>query len=126
MDSDIKKRKAKLIKFKQRIRKEIQEIEGICWVTKGTEIENYLNKEIIFEAYKKDKLPDLGQFEKLRDYLNSNIKNKEGDKFQSKKVLYAEKFLEHMNLANLENNLDLKEKMKTIIQYIKDCNRIKE
>lgn len=47
MDSDRKNGKPNINSTKSRVRNEIQRQGGICWITEGREIENYLPNEII-------------------------------------------------------------------------------
>jgi predicted ATP-dependent endonuclease of OLD family len=47
MDSDIKSGKPEINATKTRVRDEVQSQGGLCWITKGREIENYLPKSVI-------------------------------------------------------------------------------
>jgi len=51
IDSDLGKSSGELSETKQRVCRECEEYNIVCWVTDGREIENYLPSEIIEDAY---------------------------------------------------------------------------
>jgi len=53
IDSDKDKPRRRLNKTKQRMREEFDEGPGFGWITKGREIENYLDYEILVESIRK-------------------------------------------------------------------------
>jgi hypothetical protein len=67
MDSDRKKKGEKLRSAKERVRGECEAVEGICWITNGREIENYLLENMLLEL--KGTFPDInesaGQYDKV-------------------------------------------------------------
>ncbi len=50
IDSDRKKQGAKINSTKARVRREIAEIGGLCWITKGREVENYVPFSTLAQA----------------------------------------------------------------------------
>ena len=124
MDSDKRRKNESLNETKSRIRNELNNINGYVWVTKGREIENYIPEEILATYLGKDKLPTFGQYETLNEYLD-NVKKKEGTKYLSNKVLFAEKVRAYMNESNYYLKYDLKDQLKWVVNFIKKWNGLK-
>ena len=53
IDSDKRKNNSKINETKKRVKNEFEKYGAFCWITKGKEIENYLEKEAIEEAFGK-------------------------------------------------------------------------
>ena len=123
MDSDKKRKNESLNDTKSRIKNELNNINGYVWVTKGREIENYIPEEILSAYLGKDKLPTFEQYEALNEYLD-NVKKKEGNKYLSNKVLFAEKIRTYMNETNYYLKYDLKDQLRGVINFIKKWNGI--
>lgn len=123
IDSDKKASQSHINKTKKRVVKEIKDNDGLAWVTKGREIENYVPLGAFKAYYCKDKLEPLGKFDEISDYLN-NIKKKDGDRFLRSKVLFAENIAHHITKEMLETHLDIKEKMDAVCEKIRQWNKI--
>jgi predicted ATPase len=122
MDSDRPKKSAKLNSTKRRIQGELEDNGGLCWITKGREIENYVHPEVMTDALK----TTYGN--KFLDRKNSTIYDhalpfkavggkifNDVDKIKVAKAVCTKQ-------ARLEV-LDLKEKMKLLTEFIYSANR---
>ncbi|MCP4261489.1 MAG: ATP-binding protein [Planctomycetes bacterium] len=118
IDSDKKNPSEELNNTKTRIRQEMENIGAICWITKGKEIENYIPKDAIAKLHNKKSVEQIEQYQSFSDYID-NIKKGEGRKFESSKVLFAERVSSHLTKENLKLVLDLEERLNEV------CNRIK-
>ena len=88
MDSDRSKSKERLNDTKLRVRKEIEKIYGLVWVTAGREIENYFGRELWEEAVRAahpraKKLLKYGRYERItRLPASTGAKPREIDKLK--------------------------------------------
>lgn len=121
IDSDKRSSKARINDTKKRIRKEYENINSFCWITKGKEIENYLPIKAIKKYYGKEKLNSFGEYELFNEYLEK-IKKGEGTKFTRSKVKFAEEVTKEFNVENLSNILDLKINIEKCIKEIRKWN----
>lgn len=124
MDSDKSNKLSKIGATKNRIKKEIDDIGGISWITNGREIENYIPVEAIRDYYKKTKIKKFDKFLDISVYLNK-IKAGEGNKFERSKTLFAKNILPFINLDLSQKQLDLDKKMKIVVEKIKEWNKLK-
>jgi predicted ATPase len=126
MDSDKKKSPHEHInKTKKRIKDEFESNGEFVWVTKGREIENYLDEGILFTAissvHPKSNVVELlgsGNFGCLIKFKNSKGEEKEIDKLR-----VAKEYVELENTPNY-SKLDLGTKIEEVIKFIKDSNNI--
>ncbi|MBT5824019.1 ATP-binding protein [Candidatus Peregrinibacteria bacterium] len=109
---------------KQRIADEAESIDAMVWVTDGREIENYLAKETLDQHFERTDLPDIGQFQKFPEYLNANLADGEGDKFSSKKTVFAAKISPLLTKASIITRLDLNERMLELCAKIRQWNNL--
>jgi len=122
IDSDKKNRQTQLNKTKKRIKGEVEKNGGLCWVTKGREIENYIDEENLSQAIKEvygedSRLPQWDQYGKMTKFYKPNFKDwKDIDK-----VKIAKKLTETSPNFDI---LDLEEKAKELVKYIRNCNYI--
>lgn len=114
MDRDRGSQEEEINETKQRMSKEVEKHEGLSWVTKGREIENYIPQQVLDALV--PELNEIGQFEKVIDAINEKGSKK------LEKVLFSEHVISLLTKENLENQLDLKEKIEMAITYIKKCN----
>jgi len=121
LDSDFRQASSTLNATKTRIIQEIESIEGLAWVTMGTEIENYLPTQALGARYENDNLPHLEQYQDFAEYLDS-VSDGEGKRFLRNKVLFAEQMLPHITKADLEQTLDLKEMLARVCARISQWN----
>jgi len=123
IDSDKKNKPQPINDTKKRILKEIEEINGICWITKGREIENYIPSEALVSLYNQKTTKKLGQYDSFSEYLDT-IKKGEGKKFLSNKVRFAERIRSNLTKENLSSVLDIDERIKEVSKRIKSWNRL--
>lgn len=122
IDSDKKNKNSKINETKQRIKKEFEDMNSLCWVTKGKEIENYLTQITIFKTFGVNS--QIDQYESIEEFLNrNNDKNKEGTKYIRNKVEGAVSLCKNMTREDLKI-LDLEKKIKSIVEKIKEWNGI--
>lgn len=117
IDSDKRNDSARINATKSRIRKEFEEMNGFCWITKGKEIENYISTESLRTKYG-DSLSKLGQYDLFPDYINSKYKN-----FSSRKVAFAKSIVEHITADNSRDVLDLKKQIEKLYSLIQRWNQ---
>ena len=114
MDSDIKQEGDAINTTKQRIVNEFATNKFFCWVTKGREIENYINKDAVNALYPKANKAQIGLYEDFKDYISE-----EEPCFEGKKV----KFAKDLSFKESDLNvLDLKEKITILAETIRKWN----
>lgn len=120
IDSDKDKLRGRINDTKRRIRDEFDAGEGFAWITKGREIENYIESGLIEDAVKKVhpqavKLPKKGQFENSLHYKTSTGKLiKKADK-----VKIAHEIVKSPVDLSI---LDLKQMVEKLVKFITDSN----
>lgn len=124
MDSDKRAAQSRISDTKKRIESEINEIGGLAWITKGKEIENYLDASVI-----KDHLgvnvEQVGQYDDFAEYLDGLLEDA-GKKFLRQKPLFAEKIVPLLTAENSFAILDLEEQIRRICNLIRKWNGIDE
>ncbi|MBF0464219.1 MAG: AAA family ATPase [Nitrospirae bacterium] len=123
IDSDKKDDQASLNETKRRIIKEVEENEGIAWVTKGNEIENYIPAEAVGKLLNKTGIEQVEQFEDFFKYLDA-IDVGEKSSYRKKKPVLAEKVCEHLTKENTKSIIDLDEKMTEVCSQIRKWNNM--
>lgn len=124
MDSDKRKSGDTINNTKVRVQEEIDRIGGIVWITDGKEIENYLPPEAIAHLFDKSELPAFGKFEDIAEYLNKNVGAAEGNKFEKGKPQFASNICPLLTKDNINNILDLSERLDHLCSKIKEWNSI--
>lgn len=120
IDSDKRNQNSKINITKQRIKKEFAEMNSLCWVTKGKEIENYLTQTTIFKTFGVNS--QIDQYESIEEFLNiNNDRKKEGTKYIRNKVDGAVSLCKNMTREDLKI-LDLDKKIELIVEKIKEWN----
>jgi hypothetical protein len=109
-----------------RIAREISEMGGIAWITKGREIENYIPLSV-FAQWKPDwnSTGALDPYEKvfaLMDRYDDGL----GAYYSEKKPLFAAEILPHMDLDSCRSVLDLDERMTELCSKIREWNGMPE
>lgn len=124
MDRDGRTISAKLNNTKTRIQAELG--DNSVWITKGREIENYLNNECVIkwlgENYKVE-----GKFEndintKLEDNI-SKLPKTDKIKYNLNKNKFASEIIEYFEVADLDH-LDLNSNLNKLVESIKNWNKI--
>jgi predicted ATP-dependent endonuclease of OLD family len=123
MDSDKKSNADGINATKERVRDEIKSAGGICWITAGITIENYIPDNAIISLYNLDPSMHLDQYKDYQEYLEENLATAD-KKFYKNKVLFAEKIRPHLHREDLEHVYDLSEQVPRLIEEIKKWNRI--
>ena len=120
-DSDKKNDEDHINKTKQRLLSEIQDFNGLGWVTAGREVENYIPKSILDEVLQAGYKRQFDQFDDIAGYLEK-VKTGEGKKFERTKVAFAMKVLPRLTNENLTQTYDLAEKLEAVCQTIRRWN----
>ncbi len=118
MDSDKSKEADPLKGRVERILQEANNSDStLTWVTDGREIENYLPNHILSKYFVKK--VTIGKF---NSFANKFKSLKDVDSFD--KVKFASKIssLDSYTRSILEDHLNLKEKMDSVIEHIRKCN----
>lgn len=120
-DSDKPSARAKLTPTKQRLRDEFDAGPGFAWVTKGREVENYLNESLLEASVlavhpSAESIEARGQWANLLKYK----KIKSGDLREANKVKVAQHYTES-NVADL-SCLDLQKQMDKLRSFIIESN----
>lgn len=121
IDSDKRAASTPVNKTKKRIQSEFNEIGALCWITKGREIENYIPLDALssyFNIKIEGPLDHYGAFSKHLDSFEKG----HGEKFLSKKVLFAEQIISHIKREHLEDTLDLKSNLDQVYSKIRNWN----
>lgn len=108
---------------KQRMVTEIETIGGKAWVTAGREVENYIPAASLATFCGLASASQTGKFSKFDEHLD-RLKSGVGKKYLNNKVLFAEKIIPTLTRENLENILDIKEKIEMAVSEIKRWNNI--
>lgn len=119
-DSDRSSAHKPLNETKKRLKQEFNEGPGFAWVTKGREVENYLNAEYVKDCVKK--VHPSAILDSRNDiYTNLlNYKNKKGDVTTANKVKVARMYTKSYpaDLGGLDLNLNIKQ----LCSFILECN----
>ncbi len=70
---------------KSRVAEEMKELDGIAWVTKGREIENYLSDEVLKKLY--PNIATLQQYANIGDVLEQ-AKTGEGEEIRERQSTF--------------------------------------
>jgi len=121
IDSDRGAEEQELNGTKQRITREMDNIGGTCWITKGREIENYIPASAVASLYKKDSARQVGTYQPFSDYLDE-IEKGEGSKFLSNKVVFADRICRVLRKGDIMPVLDLAERLDEACSRIRKWN----
>lgn len=116
IDSDKKKTRDRINNTKTRIKNEMANIGGFCWITEGKEIENYISTETIRDKFGDD-MPELEQYTLFPEYIKKCDKD-----FKYHKVKFAKEILEYIDAENSKNVLDLKKQIEKLYSMIQKWN----
>ncbi|WP_445354564.1 ATP-dependent nuclease [Microbulbifer sp. EKSA008] len=120
-DSDKKNPRGKLNKTKQRLKEEFNSGPGFAWITKGREVENYLEFDKVEESVKAvhpsaKEIVSKCVWENLLKYKTI----KKNDEVTANKVKVAKHYTNN-NEASL-SNLDLRARVNDLVKFIKNSN----
>jgi len=126
IDSDKTTGTTDLNETKKRIQKECRESGVLCWITAGREIENYLPTESIAKAYNAllgvDREISLGRYQKMERILQKTYKSawRSSFDYSANKPAFARRIAREF--TDVPDELDLKAKVKELVQRIEDAN----
>jgi len=120
-DSDKATKNARISSTKRRLKTEFNKGPGFAWITKGREVENYLNMDKVEESVLKvhpsaEKILYKNQWSNLLEYR----KKRTGKKITANKVKIAKHYIEN-NEPDF-SVLDLKNMLTKLIDFIMDSN----
>ena len=121
IDSDKRSAQSRLNETKKRIIREIESDNGIAWVTKGREIENYIPADAIARVLGKVISNVPQQYESIFEWLDS-VEEGKGTYFVGKKALLAEQIAPHLEQSTLAGIFDFHTQIKQVVQQIKLWN----
>ncbi len=105
IDSDRKNARARINATKSRVKKETETQSGFCWITKGREIENYLNQNVLKTL--------SGKFNGIHANAGQYGKILNPDKIN--KVAFARQAIQEAS----EWPLDLRQRVNALVKHIK-------
>lgn len=114
IDSDLKEECDEINDTKKRIFEEFSKNNCFCWITKGREIENYINKDAINRKYGDASKEQIGVYEDFKDYIVDLE-----PRFENNKVAFAKSI--SFTKSDLDC-LDLNEKILELVDTIKKWN----
>ena len=124
IDSDRKKKGARISRTKSRVKSECEENNIYCWITDGKEIENYLSGQAVSRAYKEFTSIEVDLTIDAYDDLESLLKSSFGKRwkkswsYNSSKPNFARKIIQHFNQVDITT--DLKRHLNKIYCVITD------
>jgi putative ATP-dependent endonuclease of the OLD family len=123
IDSDKRSQQASINDTKKRLLEEISKMNGLSWLTKGKEVENYLPSEVIaqFLNVSVDKVSQVDQYQDFFDYLDG-VEPKKGIYYRGKKPMLAEQLSPYFTKESLSETLDLREKLDDLCTRIRKWN----
>lgn len=116
IDSDKRKNNSKINETKKRVKNEFEKYGAFCWITKGKEIENYLEKEAIEEAFGKKVGKQCEQYQLFPEYIGPICPT-------FKKVEFAQKVVPYIIQERASKMLDLEKQVKSLYAVIKKWNQ---
>jgi predicted ATP-dependent endonuclease of OLD family len=119
MDRDRDDGEKEINDTKKRVWKEVEEVNGLAWITAGREIENYVPTEQLRDCVEKinagfGQRIQIGQFDNTLKIVNGESK----DRIDKLKVAH-EVASRPVDLGRL----DLKEKLEKLVAFIRNANR---
>lgn len=123
IDSDIKSARGEINNSKKRIKKEVEEIGGYCWVTRGKEVENYIPVRV-FENFLGSE-ETLREINRLHPVWNTLNKIRPGaSNYEKKKVAFASHISPLITRENSSDRLDLFDRISEVIEKICSWNKL--
>lgn len=119
IDSDRSTEADELNATKQRVRSELADGQGFCWITAGREIENYLSSETIDRALRAVHRDFQaggggGKYTRCLRFTDTHGETKDADKVKVARAVTQE--------APELSILDLEEKIAGLVAFIKEAN----
>lgn len=124
MDSDRRKRGARLLESKRRVANEVKASGGVVWITKGREIENYLPPQVIQQAFGlTSEPPRIGLYEEFVAYLR-RLRGVPKRDWSRGKIKLAELTRPHFDTASMTGHFDLLLRVTSICKAIRGWNSL--
>ena len=115
IDSDKRTSNSKINDTKKRVKKEFQKCSAFCWITKGKEIENYLNKESIERAFGERIHEQSDLIQLFPEYIEPICS-------PFRKVEFAQKVVPHITKEDAKKMIGLEKQIILLISTIKKWN----
>ena len=115
IDSDKRNPRARINDTKKRIQNEFKKYNAFCWITKGKEIENYIEKTAIEKTFGKKLSAQCEQFQLFPDYIKPVCKT-------FNKVEFARKVIGNIEKETACKMLDLEKQIISLDKVIKKWN----
>lgn len=128
MDSDKDSSDSEINETKKRVIKECENNDVFCWITHGREIENYLPGHSVSSVYSElcslDRSISMGLFDKLEDIIEKEFSEKwrSSYAYEKSKPDFARKIASFIKKEDIDNNIDLKNTIESLINRIKSSN----
>ena len=119
-DSDRKSPSGSLKPRVAQLIKDVADTRAMVWVTRCTEIENYIPKEAFEAAHSKVGLPQIGEHETIQSYLQVNRIS--GAKNYTNKHSKAFVYAEHLTRENLAFRPELEQQVTELVKKIRIWN----
>lgn len=116
MDSDKRYQSHQINETKKRVRKEFEKNNAFCWITQGKEIENYLPKRALEEAYSITLDKQCGRYELFSEYIKKALVN-------FVKVPFSHYVCKYITKDNSVDMLDLKKQIDRLDKCIESWNK---
>ncbi len=120
IDSDRAEAGKHLNETKRRVRNECEKSGGVCWVTDGREIENYLLAQVIASALGASDVTlfSIGKYDKIEDAIVKGMqKNKQKPiNYASNKVKFSRLFVEHFEEQHIGK--ELQQQLNKVVERI--------
>jgi len=101
--------------------------DGMCWITRGREIENYLRPALIAgyltERFERDIVIGLSEDDHLGDAISAGLAGIGHLDYAAAKPAYARKLSELMGPEDLDV-LDLRVRLKQVVGWIRKWNHL--
>lgn len=132
IDSDKKNAQSKINKTKQRVVEELENGNGLAWVTNGREIENYIDHNLLQETVKSiypdiyEKAASSDKYEHALYFYEKPKGRKKTDEEEDLLFKKVDKIKTARAICKTPANLtihDLKEKMNNLVEMIQQANR---
>lgn len=132
IDSDKKNAQSKINKTKQRVVEELENGNGLAWVTNGREIENYIDHGSLQETVKSiypdiyEKAASSDKYEHALYFYEKPKNRKKTDEEEDLLFKKVDKIKTARAVCQTPANLtihDLKEKMNSLVEMIQQANR---
>lgn len=107
------------------MKREIEAVRGLAWITAGREVENYIPHSAVEALFGKRPTGGEDPFESFFEALET-IEPGLGRKSEREKPALAERLKPHLTRERCEGVLDLDRMLKSLCDLIRKCNGLIE